>query len=157
MHRNATTRNALPKPSPRKTGWIDAEILFTGKKRKMYVSCVAHFDTWLKPALAQCILKTNPFPLLANALLDPFSINRSLKKGDRMHISKFNIIWPKSFICLTSATKYNYLNPPGARHKGKCRATQIFHISSSSSTCRHSLSVSGIKQTLWACEDNMLL
>lgn len=22
MHRNATTRNALPKPNPRKTGWI---------------------------------------------------------------------------------------------------------------------------------------
>ena len=127
----------------------DAWILFT-EKRKMYASCVAHFDTWLKHALAQCILKTNPFPRLANAPLGPLSINRSIKKGDRMHLSKFNMIWSKLFICLTSATKDNYLNPPGARHKGKCRATQIFHISSSSSTCRHSLSASGIKQTLWA-------
>ena len=92
MHRNATTRNALPKPNPRKTGWIDAEILFTGKKRKMYVSCVAHFDTWLKHALAHYMLKTTPFALLLNAPLDPYSIKRSLKKGDRMHLSKFNMI-----------------------------------------------------------------
>ena len=120
------------------------------KKRKMYVSYVAHFDTSLKHALANYMLKTTPFALLLNAPLDPYSIKRSLKKGDRMHLSKFNMIWSKLFICLTSATKDNYLNPPGARHKGKCRATQIFHISSSSSTCRHSLSVSGIKQTLWA-------
>ena len=115
------------------------------KKRKMYVSCVAHFDTWLKHALAHCMLKTNPFPLLADAPLDPFSITRSNKKGDRMHLSKFNMILSKILIRLTSATKDK---KSGARHKGKCHATQIFHISSSSSTCGHSLSVSGIKQTL---------
>ena len=70
---------------------------------------------------------------------------RGPKKGDRMHLSKFNMILSKILICLTSATKDK---KSGARHKGKCHATQIFHISSSSSTCRHSLSVSGIKQTL---------
>ena len=80
MHRNATTRNALPKPKP-KEDWLDMTLGSCSlKKRKMYVSCVAHFDTWLKHALAHCMLKTNPFPLLADAPLDPFSINRSNNK-----------------------------------------------------------------------------
>ena len=67
-----------PKP---KQDWLDMTLGSCSlKKRKMYVSCVAHFDTWLKHALAHCMLKTNPFPLLADAPLDPFSINRSNNK-----------------------------------------------------------------------------
>ena len=39
MHSNATTRNALPKPNPRKTGWIDAGILFTEKEENVCFMC----------------------------------------------------------------------------------------------------------------------
>ena len=40
MHRNATTRNALPPNlNPRKTGWIDAGILFTEKEENVCFMC----------------------------------------------------------------------------------------------------------------------